>query len=118
MTYPLVKDVKLIVTIAENLHQALVTAMDAILYYDRLYKRISQLPENFNSRFDIFKRSCVPRYNIERDHLVIINDLRQLVICNNKYRKMKVITIEKMKGYLVQSKSFMEKINNVLKHIK
>jgi len=47
VTYPLVKDNKLIIAIAESLNGAMIKAMDALLYYDRYYKRIMHFPSDF-----------------------------------------------------------------------
>ncbi len=132
VTYPLLQETKLIITISENLSKSLILAMDALLCYERLYKRIPLFPENFESRFDIFKRKVASRYSIDRDHLVLINDLRKLVdarkgsnmefIRKEKYVLMnsnfgtKTITIGKLKDYLEEGKSFMNKINGILKN--
>ena len=47
MTYPLVNDIKLIVTIVDNLDKALVLGMDALLQHEYLYKRLSFMPREF-----------------------------------------------------------------------
>lgn len=130
ITYPLVKDNKIIITIIENLNHALVKAMEAILYYDRLYKRISPYPENFNSKLDIFKTKCAPRYNFEREHVILLQDINEIVeehkrstlefirkdkfvICSNSYSKTKTINIEKLKNYVNNAKPFIQKVNSV-----
>ena len=40
VTYPLVKDPKLLLGVLENIHSALMHCISAILEYDRLFKRI------------------------------------------------------------------------------
>ena len=134
VTYPLVQDNKLIITVTENLSEALVKAMEAVLFYDRYYKRIAPFPENFDSRFQIFRNKLVQRYNFDRNHLTIILNLRQLVrerkqapmefirqdkyvIANQDYSKMKVITMEKLKSYINEGKHFMTKVNLILKNV-
>ena len=47
VTYPLLKDNKLIITIIENLSEATTKAMDAVLYYEKYYKRIMHFPSDF-----------------------------------------------------------------------
>ena len=61
MTYPMLKDPKLIMKIAENISEAMKIAIEAIVYYDRLYKRIQPLGEEFTTKYDIFKSSCAKR---------------------------------------------------------
>ena len=41
VTYPLVKDNKLIITVTENLAESLTKAIESLLFYERMYKRIS-----------------------------------------------------------------------------
>ena len=53
MTYPLIKDPKIVIKIAENIHLAMKTAIEAVVYYDRLYKRISPLGNEFLSKYDV-----------------------------------------------------------------
>ena len=127
MTYPLVRDTKLIITVVENLYASLVMTMDAFLYYDRLYKRISPVPENFHSKFETFKTKTAPRYGIGRESLLLMLDLRDIikkrkespmeftrrdkyVIASHDY-KLRLISIEKTKEYLADSKILIEKLN-------
>jgi len=133
VTYPLVKDNKLIVSITENLSKSLIKAMEAVLHYDRLYKRIEIFPENFYSKFDIFKRKCAVRYNIDRNHIVLIEDLKKLVderkkskmefvrkdkyvICNSNY-STKIITLDKLKEYLNISRNFLKRVNHIIGNV-
>ena len=131
MTYPLLKDIKIIISTTENLYQSMVCGMNAILEYDRLYKRISMLPDDFESRFNIFKSNSAPRYNIEREHILLIKDLRDIiehrkkspmefirkdkfVIADGLYR-MKTLTYEKVKDFVNKAKPFVIKVNKILK---
>lgn len=132
VTYNLVKDQKLILSITENLSKSLILAMDSILTYDRLYKRISLYPDNFDVKFDIFKGVCARRYNFEREHMVIIEDLKKLVdarkqsmvefvrkdkyVFGDKDYNTKTITLDKLKNYINECKPFMSRVNQVLKN--
>lgn len=130
VTYPLIKDTKLLTTIAENLYVSLIKSMEAVLYYDRLYKRIPEYPPSFIEMFQIFKVKCVPRYHIPREGLVIIQDIHQFlenrkksalefsrkdkfIIATREYR-LSALTLDKLKNYLYQSRTFLNQINNVL----
>jgi len=134
VTYPLVKDNKLIIAIAESLNGAMIKAMDALLYYDRYYKRIMHFPSDFTSKFDIFKRNCAPRYNINREYLVLMQDLKELiearkhsamefirkdqyVITSNSY-DIRTLNYQKVKEIVNKSKPFFEKVNFILKNVK
>lgn len=130
MTYPLIKDVKLLVAIINNIYDSVKTAIESLLYFERMYKRIGPLPDNFNSRLDIFKNRVMERYNFDRNFLLLIDDLKKTIehrekspmefirkdryiICNGNY-KMRSLSIENIKNYLVQSKLFINKVNNIL----
>jgi hypothetical protein len=131
VTYPLIKDVKLLINIIENLYQAMVYGMNAILEYDKLFKRISQFPEDFETKIDIFKTSCAKRYNINREYIVMIEDLKSIldhrnkspvefirrdkfVICNGSF-KMKTLNYNKVKDFVNNVKPFIIKINKILR---
>ena len=126
VTYHLVKDPKLISMILENLYLSLYNAMEAILYYDRLYKRISPLPEGFGLRYTIFKNKCAPRYNITKQEVNLILELKELieehkkssielvkkdklVILSHNYKKQ-TMHIDKIKKNLIQAKPFILKL--------
>jgi|TARA_Y100000310_G_scaffold186269_1_gene186401 hypothetical protein len=132
ITYPTVKDNKLLIKILENLYGSLSKAMEAVLYYDRMYKRISPLAEGFMARLSVFKEKCAPRYDFDRDFIVLINDLRTItnyrkkspmefsrgdkfVICSDDY-KLKTITQEKVKDYLARTKISIGTLNSIFKN--
>ncbi len=129
VTFPVVNEIKLLVTITENLHSALVHGMNALLQYDRLYKRIPPLNTDFTSRFEVFKTKCVPRYNIDRSIILLMQDLKDIiekrkespmefqrknkfVICSHDY-KMKTLSLGKVKEYLSQSKPFFTRLDMI-----
>ena len=131
VTYPLLKEVKLIVPIAENLYSAVVNLMDAVLEYDKLYKRIDLLVDNFDARLEIFKSECSRRYNIPRDYIELIAELRNIiqhhkkspmefirgdkfVIASSNY-SLKTVNLDNMKKYLAKVKQLTVKVNEVLK---
>lgn len=131
ITYPLVNDIKLIITILDNLHKALISGMDALLYYEYLYKRLSFMPGDFNSKIEVFKSYCIPRYNIARESLVLVGDINRIVehrrnsptefvrsgkyvMCTSDY-KMRVLNFDKVKNYTMLTRGFIDKLNGILK---
>jgi len=130
VTYPLVKDIKILFSIVDNLSKSLNYGMESILYYDKLFKRIPLYPNNFELKFKIFQRSCVTRYNIKGDQISLIEELNtimekhrnssmvfqrqdKLVISNHDYR-LKTLSIEDIKKYLANAKLFIFKVNSIL----
>lgn len=129
-TYPLVKDVKLLLPVLENTFLALSYAMSSVLHYDRLYKHINVLPENFEAKLYIFKEKCVPRYKIDKEYLQLIREIKDIimahkkspvefvrndrfVICSDNYR-MKTISTDQLKKYIAKSKIFVQETNNIV----
>ena len=131
VTLPVVNDNKLIVTVLDNISMALSHGMDAILEYERLYKRILPLADNFESRFEVFKSRIIGKYGFINDEALIITELRKFieerkeapmeftrqnkyVICSDNYR-MKIISLDEIKKYLSMTKNFLLKINRIVK---
>lgn len=130
MTYPLIKDMKILMSVIENLNRSLVGAMDSLLYYERYYKRLSFIPEDFQSRLELFKR-VAEKYNIDRESVQLIRDIKgicdfrakspmefarrdKFVISDDEF-KLKTINYEKIKDYLNKSKVFISKVNKIVR---
>jgi len=130
MTYRVVQDPKLLMAIMENIFLALTNAMSSLLYYERLFKRVPPFAENFEAKFALFKEKIAPRFNIDKQYLNLIRDVKEVivehrkspvefvrndrfVICNSSY-KMRTISIEQIKKYVAQSKLFVNMINDIV----
>ncbi len=124
MTYPLVKDTKLLLVIMENIFLALTCAMSSILHYDRLFKRIPAFTDNFESKFNLFKERCIIKYNINKEYLKLLQDVKNImvehkkspveferkgkfVICSDSYR-LRTITINQIKDYIAKARAFIQ----------
>lgn len=129
VTYPLLKDTKLLLPIIENVFLSLTKTMDSLLYYDLLFKRIPQFPENFEVKLNIFRARSTRRYNINESYARLIQETKSLVqehkkspieftregkfvICDNKYNT-KTITPEQIKEYINKAKLFIEEARKV-----
>ena len=130
VTYPLVKDTKLLLAIVENIFLAYTNAMSSLLYYKRALKLIPPFQDNFDSKFNIFRQRCVDKYKIDRNYIVEIQNLKDIimghkkspvefvrkdrfVICSDNY-KLKTINLEEIKRYLNKAKLFIEEVNNII----
>ena len=131
MTLPLVKDNRLIWVILENLYFSVLNGMNAVLEYEKMYKPLMPLPENFEGRFGLFRDKLINKYNITIQEVELIRKLRDIVethksspitfsrpdkfvICNENYRT-KTISVQDIKQYIVVARGFLGKINNTLK---
>ncbi|HLC63683.1 MAG TPA: hypothetical protein VJJ21_05195 [Candidatus Nanoarchaeia archaeon] len=135
VTFPLVKDQKLIISVLDNLNQALICSVDSLMNYERLYKRIGLFSDNFDVKMQIFKTKIAPQYNLDRHHIVAIEEINQLakerksstmefakrdkyVFCNQDYSKIKAIDMDKLKSYINQLKPFMRKLEIILQNVR
>ena len=133
VTFPLVNDSKLLLLITENVQRALNHSMNALLSYDELYKRIPPLPSDFSARFELFKNFTARRYNISRENILLIGDINSIlthrrkspiefarkdkfIIASDTY-KLKMLTLNKVRNYVLASKKFIDKVSEVLKHV-
>jgi hypothetical protein len=130
MTYPIVKDPKLLLSVIENLFLAFSYAMSSLLYYERLFKRIPSFSDNFKSKFEMFKDKCSDRYNLDEEYLKIMQEIKEIiiahkkspmefqrndnfVICNGDYR-MRTISSDMIKIYVQKAKLFIKSVSTIV----
>jgi hypothetical protein len=130
MTYPLVQDKRLLMSIMENLNNALSKFMEVLLQHDFIYNRSGPVPEKFMERIDFFRRGCAGRYGVGDKQLGMMIELHEIVehrkkssmefmrgndyiIAGNDY-KIRKIGIEQLKGWINESKAFVNKVNEVV----
>ncbi|MEK6973650.1 MAG: hypothetical protein AABW41_00160 [Nanoarchaeota archaeon] len=130
VTYSVVKESKLLLATVENLYSALTLVMEALLQYDRYYKRISYVPIDFQGKYDMFKRISM-KYNLDRMAIASILDIKglidlhkkssmvftrdqKLVIAGHGFSVMKTLNIDSVKRYIEQAKPLIIKINKIL----
>lgn len=128
-TYPLVKDTKLLLVVMENIFLALTNSIGSLLYYERLFKRIPPFQDNFSSKFNMFRAKCIDRYKIDKEHVIFIQDIKDIivehkkspvefvrkdrfVICSDNY-SMKTISVEQIKEHLAKAKLFTNQMGNI-----
>ena len=69
VTYPLIKDNKLLVCILENIDKSIKKAIDAFIRYDLIYKRIRSDPVLFREKMILFSKLSFRRYDFKEDDL-------------------------------------------------
>jgi len=128
--YPLVKDPRLLLSSVENLFLAFSYGMGSVLHYESAFKRIPPFPDNFLSKFDLFRDKCAKRYNIPDESLKIMKDLREIVIahkkspvafsrrddfviCDGGYR-MRKISANEVKHCIEKAKLFIKDVTTIV----
>ncbi|MBW2974495.1 hypothetical protein KY366_02145 [Candidatus Woesearchaeota archaeon] len=132
MTYPLVKDPRLLLAVLENIFLALTNSIGSLLYYERSHKSVPPFQDTFDSKFNVFKQRCVGEHNIDHEIVLMIKEIKDiivqhkkspveferngsLIICSDNYQ-MKEISLEKIKDYITRSRSFIKGINSLMKN--
>lgn len=130
VSYPLLRDNRLLLAITQNLFVAGKKGMDAVLYHEKFNKRINMLPLDFDSRMSMFEKDIVPKMKLGGEVCKVIKDLRQItkqhrespmvfsrkekfVICSDDYSSMRAIDINFLKNYVVSIRSFLRGVNNL-----
>ena len=80
VTFPLVKDTKLLLAVIENIFLSYTNAIAAILYFERAFKRIPPFQETFESKLNMFRERCVEKYKIDKSYLTEVQDIRDIII--------------------------------------
>ena len=126
MTYPLLKDPKLLLAVLENLFMATTNTIASILYYERLFKRVPPFHDTFESKYTMFKQKIVQRYQVDLKWVRFIAELKELVqdhkesttefprkgkffMADDNYR-IKTLGEEDLKYYLKLTKDFVDYI--------
>jgi len=127
VTFPVVNDTRLIVNIIDNIYIALKKGVEAILYYEWLYKRIYNLSDNFDTNLQMFKDHIAKRYDFSQKDLDLIDQVKQImdskveasmqftrkdrfVLASPNY-KLKVLNLPQVKNHLISTKVFLNKLN-------
>jgi hypothetical protein len=123
VTFRLVNDQKILLSVLSRLMDVLVYTVASMLYYERYYKRIPDFDKDFRSMFDIFKARCTRRYHINTEYITLVQEVREilerhktspvvfkregsLIICSDDYDTL-AITPEKIKNYINKAKLFI-----------
>jgi len=123
MTYPLVKDPKILIAVLENIFLSITNALGSILAYERVFKRIPPFHDTFESKYSMFKAKIVPRYQIDLKWVRFIAEIKELVnehknsttefvrpgkfvIADDHYR-IKTLSEQDLKKYLKNAKELV-----------
>ena len=78
-TYNLIKEPKLLISVMENIFQAMECAMDALLEYEKNFKSLGSYSSTFQGKFDMFRRKVATKYNISPEILNFITELASII---------------------------------------
>lgn len=130
MTFPLVKDPKILLAVMENIFSALSDAMSSLVFYERLFKRVPIFQDTFDSKFNLFRDRLVQKHEINKEYVNLIQEIREIltehkrspvefsrgdrfIICSSNYR-MKTISCNDLKKYIAKTKMFITDIDRLV----
>ncbi len=133
VTFPLVKDSKLLLAVMENVFLAHTHTMGYLLYYERMMKRVGPFFDTFESKYRLFSEKSVPSYGIDEDYLKLVRDVKeiltahkrspmefsrkdQFVICSDDY-ELRVLKSDEIKEILSKTKGFFNKVDSLVKEL-
>jgi hypothetical protein len=127
VTFPIIKDRKLLLNILLEIRKAIVNCINSILQYEYINKRIT-LTKDSNANFKLFSENCAKNFEITESDIKIMLELFDLlekhkqspfeftrgdnvvILAENlRYEK---ISIEKTKQFLMLAKGILIKIKN------
>ena len=130
ITFPLVKDKRMLLKILVETKNAVALCINSILQYDYIYKRI-KLYQNTQDNFRTFKEKCATRYGITPEEINKITSLFEIAERHKKspfefVRHDKVVimsesfypesvSIEKTKEFVILAKNILFKVEKGIK---
>jgi len=133
MTYPLVREKRLLLKILNEIYLVILNIVNSILQYEYVHKRIN-LYKSAQENLSVFKNKCAPRFGITEEQVKSIQTIFELaekhktspfefvrdnkiVIMNNALHT-DTITVEKMKEFILLSKEVLRKAETIIKNKK
>jgi hypothetical protein len=124
MTYPMMKDKRLLLKIVDEIYSALISSMNAILQYEYLKKRIN-LSNDADQNLNLLFEKCAQRYGISNEDIYSVREFfsiygqhkkspmefqrkDKIVLMSDDFRT-KIIDLEKIKKYIFLARKIEEK---------
>ena len=126
MTYPLVKDPKLLIAVLENTHASMDASIQAALQHERNKKNIHAYPNSEQGRFNTYQQQIARNYQTPKELLRTIQDVKEtiqehkqspiefrrkesFVICDESY-KIRTLNEETLKKHIKAAKTLISHI--------
>ena len=107
ITFPLVKEKKLLLKIVSEIKRAVAYCINSILQYEYMFERI-RLTNNPKTNMKIFEEKCAPRYDINKKQISLISELFDIV---EHHEKSPMEFVREEKVVILTENSRMKIIN-------
>jgi hypothetical protein len=128
MTYPMMRDKRLLLKIVDEIYSALIGSMNAILQYEYIKKRIN-LSNDADQNLKLLFEKCAQRYGISNEDIHSIREFfsiyeqhkkspiefqrREKIVLMSEDFRTKIIDLEKIKTYIFLARKIEEKASFV-----
>jgi hypothetical protein len=102
VTYPLVQEAKFLLAIANHVISAARSAMQALLEFELLYKRLEQYNKTFLSEVEIYQKKIAPRYNLDGKYYKLLQRLMEV----QKYDAESIFRFKKGEKYILSTAEY------------
>jgi hypothetical protein len=124
VSYPLLNDPKILVSVANNLLLGIDYAMASVLEHEKLFKRINNIPESPDGKYNILKQRSPlgfedKNYEVIRELMEIAKKQKaspvefsrqdKYVLCSDTY-ELRTLTVKDLKDYLVKAKVIVDQL--------
>jgi hypothetical protein len=130
-TYSLVREPKLLVSVIENICQALELTMQALIEYEKNFISIPKYNPDFENIMELFRRKIVTKYGIHNDIVSFITDMKKtlddhkkasveftkketFVMSDNDYR-LTTLNVDDVKKTLLKARKHVDELFKIMK---
>jgi hypothetical protein len=129
VTFPLIKEKKLLIKILEEINKAVVNCVSSMLQYEYLHKRI-KLSQDARLNLLAFTEKSYKNFNITPEEVKQVVNLLELiekrkksqfefmkgerVILLSEHMGSDSVDLDKVKGFLIMAKSILQKTRNTI----
>ncbi len=123
-TYNVVHEPKMLYFVLENVFLSMSNNMTAILEYEKLFKRVPQFADNFESKLNLFELKSLPKYQLNEKYADVMRQLKEMIVlhkespvefsrkdrfvmCDDEF-KCKALSVEEIKKYIGLARQFMK----------
>jgi hypothetical protein len=84
VTYPLIRDPKLLLAVLENIFLTLTNTMGYVLYYERKFKRVPSFFDTFESKYRVYVEKIVSRYDISPEYSTLLKRVKEILVAHKR----------------------------------
>lgn len=131
ITYPLVNDPKLLMTVLDNVYKAMLFSMNSLLNYERMFKRINAFGDSTEEQIRIFNHVS-QKHRLDVKYLRTLTELKDIMrehknspmefarkdklIIYTAKQDLKTINQTSIKKYIGLGKQFLAAVTKVTSH--